>query len=725
MNVVWEQYRRSPWNCPNDAVIMCRMKFKLVMSLALITLISACAQDSSAPPVAAKRPVELEIHDDVRVDDYFWLKEREDPEVIAYLEAENAYTDTVLVDASGLQQRLFDEMVGRIRQEDVSAPYKYGDYYYYRRYEEEKDYPIYARRKGSLEGDEEILLDVNIEAGDKPFYSVSGFSVSPDHSTAAYAVDTVGRRFYDVHFIDLKTGEKLPDVIENTTSNYYWAADNQTIFYTKQHPETLRWEKIYRFVLGSDEHELIYEESDETFNTWLYESISGKYIYIYSQSTLATEVRYIDANTPNEEPKLFLPRAAEHEYDVTDGGDRFYVRSNDSGATNFQLFEVSLDDTARDVWSTVIPHRDDVLIEEVNVLKDHIIVSGRKAGLTQLEVIERDSGAMHVIDVGEALYLAWAGTNFEFDSTVFRYNYESMTTPDSVYDYDLVARVRLLIKEKEVLGGFDRNDYVTERSWATARDGSRIPVSLVYRKGLELDGQNPLLQYAYGSYGLSEDPYFSSNNLSLLDRGFVYAIAHIRGGSELGREWYYDGRQLKKINTFTDFIDVSKFLIEEGYTSPQHLYATGGSAGGLLMGAIANMAPELYNGIVAEVPFVDVVTSMLDESIPLTAGEWDEWGDPRKKEFYDYMLSYSPYDQVKRQDYPNMLVTTGLHDSQVQYWEPAKWVAKLRDYKTDDNQLLLKTDMQAGHGGKTGRFKSLEDTALYYTFFLQLEGISE
>jgi oligopeptidase B len=692
--------------------------------LVLVILISACAEDASGPPLAAKRPVELEMHGDVRVDDYFWLRERENPEVIEYLEAENAHADSVLADASGLQQRLVDEMAARMKSEDVSAPYKYGEYFYYYRYEEGKEYAIYARRKGSLDADEEVLLDVNVEAGDEPYFSVSGFRVSPDHSKAAYAVDTVGRRFYDVYFIDLQSGEKLPDVIESTTSNFRWAADSRTVLYSKQHPETLRWDKIYRFALGSDEHELIYEELDETFSTYLYGSISRQYIYIYSISTTSTEVRYLEANAPYKEPKVFLAREPEHEYSVTDGGDRFYVLSNDA-ATNFQLFEVSLEDTARDVWSSVLPHRDDVLIENIEALKDYVIVSSRKAGLTQLEVIERESGAMHVIDAGEDVYVAYSGGNYEFDSSVFRYYYESLTTPDSVYDYDLDTRERELFKEKEVLGSFNRNDYVAERVWATARDGAQVPVSLVYRKGIELDGQNPLMQYAYGSYGSSIDPYFSSNRLSLLDRGFIYAIAHIRGGSELGREWYYDGRQLKKMNTFTDFIDVSKFLVAEGYTSPQHLYAVGGSAGGLLMGAVLNLAPEMYNGVTSHVAFVDVVTTMLDDSIPLTSGEWDEWGDPRKKEFYDYMLSYSPYDQIKRQDYPNILATTSLHDSQVQYWEPAKWVAKLRDYKTDDNQLLLKTDMQAGHSGKTGRFKSLEDTALYYTFFLQLEGIAE
>ena len=700
------------------------MKFNRFVCLVTVILLSSCADDSTGPPVADKRPVELALHGDIRIDDYFWLNERDNPEVIAYLDAENAYTDSVLAETSGLKQRLVDEMTARIKQKDVSAPYRHGDYFYYRRYEENKEYPIYCRRKGSMDADEEVLLDVNEEAGDAPYYSVRGFKVSPDHTLAAYGVDNVGRRFYDLHFIDLETGAKLPDVIESATSNFRWAADSQTILYVKQHPETLRWERVYRYALGSDRHELVYEEPDETFSTYLYQSISGQYLFIVSSSTLSTEIRYLKADAPGETPKVFLAREDEHEYFVEDGGDRFYVVSNENAA-NFQLFEAPLDNTAREAWSVVLPHRDDVLIENIDVLKDYIIVSEKRAGLTQLEVIDRDSGESHVIDVGEHVYAIFLGTNYEFDATVYRYDYESMTTPESVYDYDLVARERKMIKEKEVLGGFNRIDYVAERLWATARDDTRIPVSIVYRKGIDLNGQNPLLQYAYGSYGSSVGPGFSSNRLSLLDRGFVYAIAHIRGGSTMGRQWYYDGRQLKKINTFTDFIDVSKFLVEEGYTSPEHLYALGGSAGGLLMGAVLNMAPDMYNGITAEVPFVDVVTTMLDESIPLTAGEWDEWGDPRKKEFYDYMLSYSPYDQVKRQDYPNILVTTSLHDSQVQYWEPAKWVAKLRDYKTDDNLLLLQTDMQAGHGGKTGRFQSLEDYALIYTFFLHLEGIAE
>jgi oligopeptidase B len=687
-------------------------------------LLSSCADDSAGPPVADKRPVELESHGDIRVDDYFWLNDRNNPEVNAYLDAENGYADSVLADSSGLKQRLVDEMTARIKQEDVSAPYRHGDYLYYRRFEKGKEYPVYCRRKGSMEGDEEVLLDVNAEAADAPYFSVSGFQVSPDHKLAAYGVDTVGRRFYELRFIDLETGAKLPDVIQNVTSNLRWAADSQTILYTKQHPETLRWERVYRYTIGANRSELVYEEPDETSSISVETSISDKHLFISSTSTLSTETRYLAADAPDASPSVFLPRETEHEYFVADGGDRFFVVSN-AGAKNFQLFETPLDNTAKEAWSVVLPHRDDVLIEKVDILKDHIIVSTRRAGLTQLEVINRDSRELHSIDVAEDVYEASSGDNYEFDSTIFRYYYESMTTPESVYDYDLMSQQRQMIKEKEVLGGFNRSDYISERLWATARDGTKIPVSLVYRKGIELNGQNPLLQYAYGSYGSSTDPGFSSNLLSLLDRGFVYAIAHIRGGSEMGRQWYYDGRQFRKMNTFTDFIDVSRFLVDEGYTSAEHLYARGGSAGGLLMGAILNMAPEMYNGVSTRVPFVDIVTTMLDESIPLTASEWDEWGDPREKEFYDYMLSYSPYDQVKRQDYPNVIVTTSLHDSQVQYWEPAKWVAKLRDYKTDNNLLLLQTDMQAGHSGKTGRFKSLEDTALYYTFFLHLEGVAE
>ena len=700
------------------------MKHKLMTLTLMTTLLGACADDKSGPPTAEKKPVELQIHGDVRIDDYFWLNERENPAVINYLEAENAYTESMLTETSGLQKRLVEEMKSRIKQDDVSAPYKHGEYYYYYRLEEGQEYPVYCRRKGSMNAGEEILLDVNKEAEGEAYFSVRGFKVSPDHKRAGYGVDTTGRRFYDLRFIDLESGEKLADQIDDVTGIYEWAADSNTLFYVRQDPETLRWDRIYRHELGTGDDELVFEEQDETFSTYVYKSVSGKFIYIASQSTLSTEVQYLQASMPMEEPQVFLAREQEHEYFLTDGGDRFYVMSNEN-AQNFRVLETPLDNTAKDAWSAVVPHRDDVLIEDVDVFSNHIVITGRSQGLTQMEVIDRNSREVHLIDFGETVFQASSGDNYEFETAVFRYDYESLTTPDSVFDYDLDNKQRRLVKQEDVLGGFDRNDYESERLFVTARDGAKVPVSLVYRKGLELDGRNPLLQYGYGSYGYSIDPTFSSNRLSLLDRGFVYAVAHIRGGSEMGRHWYYDGRQLNKRNTFTDFIDVSKFLIEEGYTSPEHLYARGGSAGGLLMGAVINMAPDLYNGISTRVPFVDVVTTMLDDSIPLTTGEWDEWGDPNEKEFYDYMLSYSPYDQIERQAYPNILVTTSLHDSQVQYWEPAKWVAKLRDYKTDDKLLLLNTDMHAGHSGKTGRFQSLDDAALYYTFFLHLEGMAE
>ena len=696
----------------------------LVICCVALFVLNGCSENEVSAPMAEKKPKELEMHGDVRVDDYFWLRERENPEVIAYLEAENAFTESVMAETAGLRQRLFEELKSRIKQDDSTAPYKHGDYYYYRRYEKDLDYPIYARRQGSMEADEEILLDVNVLAGDEEFFAVSGFQVSPDHSKAMFGVDTVGRRFYTLNFIDLETGEAIRDPIENVTPNSTWASDNETVFYTKQHAETLRWQWIYRTQVGSNDSEMIYEEEDETFTAYVYSPLSGKFVYIGSGATTESEVRYISSDEPLSDPKLFLAREDNHEYSVTDGGDRFYVVSNEN-AQNFQLFEVPLNDTSKEAWSLVVPHREDVMINNVGALSAYLVLIGRRSGLPYFEVIDRESGVTHSIEFGEEAYLAYPGSNFEFDSAIFRYGYESMTTPDSVYDYNMQSRERTLIKEQEVPGGFDRNLYQTERRFAAARDGTKVPVTLVYRKDTEMDGESPLLLHGYGSYGSNYDPSFSTSRLSLLDRGFIVAIAHIRGGGEMGRHWYFDGRQFQKMNTFTDYIDVSKFLIEQGYTTPEHLYAEGASAGGLLMGAVLNMAPELYNGVLAGVPFVDVMTTMLDEDIPLTALEWEEWGDPRKKDFYDYMLSYSPYDQVSAQDYPNVLVTTGLHDSQVQYWEPAKWVAKLREYKTDDNILMLKTDMAAGHGGKTGRFQYLEDVAFEYGFLMMLEGIKE
>ena len=696
----------------------------LIFSSIVVFLLGACAEKEMPPPTVEKKPTELEIHGDVRVDDYYWLRERENPDVIAYLEAENDYLESALAESAGLRKRLFDEMRSRIKEDDSSAPYKHGDYFYYRRFEAGLEYPIYCRRKGSMEADEEVLLDVNALAGDAPYFAVRGFRVSPDHKKAAFGVDTVGRRFYTLRFIDLETGSEIADRIEDVTSNFSWASDSETLLYTRQHPETLRWQWIYRVTLGSEDPDLVYEETDETYNVFVQKSLSERFLYIASGSTTSSEFRFIPADAPGTAPEVFLAREAEHEYSITDGGDRFYVWSNEN-AENFQLFEVPLDDTAKSAWSALVPHRANVLIQDVMAFAGHIVVSGRRDGLPYTEIIERSSGETHVLDFGEETYLAFAGENFEYESTVYRYQYESMTTPDSVYDYDMAARERTLVKEQEIPGGFDRNDYHAERLLATARDGTKVPVSLVYRKGTQMDGQSPLLLHGYGSYGFSYPVTFSTSRLSLLDRGFIVGVAHIRGGSEMGRHWYLNGRQHSKLNTFTDFIDVSRFLVEQEYTSREHLYAEGGSAGGLLMGAVINMAPELYNGVIAAVPFVDVITTMLDPDIPLTTSEYDEWGDPNVKEDYDYILSYSPYDQVTRKGYPNLLVLSGLHDSQVQYWEPTKWVAKLRDYKTDDNLLLLKTDMQAGHSGKTGRFRYLEDLALEYGFLLTLEDIRE
>ena len=695
------------------------------IALALLAgLLGACAEDPSGAPMPEKKPMRLELHGDVRIDNYFWLKERDNPAVIAFLEEENAYTEREMAPMQGMQDSLIDEIRARIKEDDQSAPYRRGEYFYYSRYVEGGEYRVYARKKGSLDAAEEVLLDVNQLAQDADYFAVRGFSVSPDDRIAAYGVDTRGRRIYDLVFLDLETGTTLPDRIEDVTPNFRWANDSQTVLYAKQDPETLRSYRVYRHKLGNNDDSLVYEEEDETNYLSVGKSLSDKFFYLTSSQTLSTEVRYLSADSPEDEARVFLPRRENHEYSVTDGGDRFYVLSNDD-AKNFRIFETPLDDTSREAWTEVVRHRDDALIDDIEVFERFLVVTLVENGLTQVEIVGRDTGKTYRMDFGEEVYTAYLNGNYEFDADQVRYTYESMTTTESTYDFSMTSREHTQVKQQQVLGGFDHNNYRAQRLFATARDGTQVPISMVYRKGMLKNGRNPLLQYGYGSYGYSMEPYFSLNILSLLDRGFIYAIAHIRGGSEMGREWYFDGRQLHKKNTFTDFIDVSKFLIEEGYTSPQHLYARGGSAGGLLMGAVLNMAPELYNGVAAAVPFVDVITTMLDEDIPLTSGEWDEWGNPEIREYYDYMKSYSPYDNVRKTDYPNILVTTGLHDSQVQYWEPAKWVAKLREYKTDDNLLLLKTDMTAGHSGKTGRFRRIEDTALYYSFFLALEGIRE
>ncbi|WP_109853489.1 S9 family peptidase [Aquimarina sp. AU58] len=680
------------------------------------------------PPIAAKKPANLEKHDDIRVDNYFWLNDRENQEVIDYLEQENAYNDKMTAHTKKFQENLFEEMKSRIKEDDSSVPYKLNGYWYLTRFEKGKDYPIYSRKKESLDAEEEILFDCNKEAEGYSYYRLSGLSISPDNKLAAYGVDTVSRRKYTIRIKNLVTGEVYPEIIETTTGGSTWATDSKTLFYTKKDNETLRSNKIYRHVLGtpvSDDVE-IFNETDDTFSTFVYKTKSKKYLVIGSSSTLTSEYRILRSDDPTGEFKVFQPRIRGVEYGIAHYDDHFYVLTNADEATNFKLMKVSEDNTAKENWKDVIPHRKDVLLEDVEIFKEYLVISERNNGLNKINIKRWDGTADYYLPFDNETYTAYVSTNPDFDTKSLRYSYNSLTTPNSVIDFDMESQEKKVKKEQEVLGGkFDKSDYVSERVWATAEDGTKIPISLIYKRGLQKDRSNPLLQYGYGSYGSTIDPYFSTARLSLLDRGFIYAIAHIRGSEYLGRSWYEDGKLLKKKNTFTDFIDCSKSLIAQGYTSTNHLYAMGGSAGGLLMGAIVNMAPELYNGVVASVPFVDVVSTMLDDSIPLTTGEYDEWGNPNEKEYYTYMKSYSPYDNVVAQKYPNMLVNTGLHDSQVQYWEPAKWVAKLRELKTDKNLLILHTNMEAGHGGASGRFEALKEVAEEYAFLLDLEGIQE
>lgn len=679
-------------------------------------------QTNIAPPLAPKIPKALTIHGDTRTDNYFWMNDRNDPKVIAYLQAENAYLDTIMKPEEKLRESLYEEMRGRIMETDASAPYFKNGYYYYTRYETGKEYPIYCRKKGSLDAAEEVLLNVNDMAKGHAYYHVMGLTVSPDNRLLAFGVDTVSRRKYVLHVKELETGRLLPDTVPETTGEAAWASDNQTFFYTRKHPETLRAERILRHKLGVDPaaDKQVYMEKDETFDVDVARSKSGKYIMIASSSTMASEYRILDAATPEGAFHVFQPRQKDVLYDIDHLDNRFYVRTNWQ-ATNFRLMECPLDKTGMDNWKDVVPHRPEVLLENFEVFRDFLVLGERKNGLSQLHVMNLRSNEDHYLHFDEPAYVAGTGANPELDTKELRYTYTSMTTPLSVYDYNMETRKSELKKRQEVLGGYDPVNYVTERIYATAKDGVKVPISLVYKKGFQKTGKSPLLLYGYGSYGFSMEPAFGSARLSLLDRGFVYAIAHIRGGEEMGRQWYEDGKLLKKMNTFTDFIACADYLVAEKYTSPAHLYAQGGSAGGLLIGAVVNLRPDLWHGVLAGVPFVDVLTTMLDESIPLTTGEFDEWGNPKHKEAYEYMKSYSPYDNVTRKAYPNMLVTTGLHDSQVQYWEPAKWVAKLRELKTDHNLLLLKTDMDAGHGGASGRFKSLHKTALEYAFLLKLQ----
>jgi len=693
-------------------------------------------QDLKAP-IAEKKDSVIRFHGHERKDPYFWMRLTDDQKtakepdaqtqkVLDYLNAENAYTRQVMKHTEAFQDSLFNEIVGRIKKDDSSVPYYKDGYWYYTRFEEGDEYPTHARKKGTLEAEEEIMLNVNKMAEGHSYYSAAGLNVSNDNMILAFGEDTVSRRIYTIRFKNLKTGEFLKDELPNTTGSGAWSNDGKYYFYTTKNETSLLSEKIWRHKLGTpvSEDVMVYHEKDPSFYIGVYKSKSDKYITIWNGSTLVSDYHILEADNPTGEFRQFIPREDEHEYSIFHFEDKFYVLTNWK-AENFRLMEVPEGDTSKENWKEVIPHRKKVLLEGVDIFKKYLVLDEREEGLTKLRVLNQQSGDEHYIDFGEPAYTAYTTTNVDFNTDILRFGYTSMTTPNSIYDYNMETRERELKKQQEVVGGHDPAEYVTERIWAPARDGKKVPISMVYKKRFTKDGNGPLLLYGYGSYGNTIDAYFSSTRLSLLDRGFAFAIAHVRGGQMMGRQWYEDGKMFKKQNTFNDFVDCAEALIKKNYTSPDHLYAMGGSAGGLLMGAVINMNPELFNGVVAAVPFVDVVSTMLDESIPLTTNEFDEWGNPKEKESYEYMLSYSPYDQVKAQDYPNLLVTTGLFDSQVQYWEPAKWVAKLREMKTDDNILIMDCDMEAGHGGASGRFKRFRTTALEYAFLLDLEGIRE
>ena len=675
------------------------------------------------PPVAKQITHELTIHGNTRVDPFFWMKQKENPDVIAYLEAENEYLRASLVHTEQFQELLFEEMKGKIQETDESVPYFKNGYFYYHKYVEGNEYPIYCRRKGTMEASEQVILNVNELAKNHDYYSVGLMQVSPDNRILAFASDTVGRYIMNLSFKNLETGETYPYTVANITS-LAWASDNRTVFYGSKDLQTLRADKIFRHKLGeptSDEE--VYVESDDSFSAQVSRTKSGEYIAIASHSTTSSEYLLIDSNAPDNEPRVFQPRERDHLYYVDHKGESFFVLTN-LNATNFKLVTTPRSATSKTNWSDIIPHRDDVLLESFDLFAHHLVVQERSMGLNRLRVINQSTNDDRYIDFNEPTYYASLGTNPEFNTTTLRYNYESLTTPVSTFDYEMDSYSTALLKEQPVLGGFDKDNYVSERIWATATDGSQVPISLVYRKGLSKDGSNPTYLTGYGSYGFSYDVYFSSARLSLLDRGVIYAIAHIRGGQEMGRKWYEDGKLLNKMNTFTDFIASAEYLVAQGFTSSDKLFAEGASAGGLLMGAVVNNRPDLFKGIIIGVPFVDVMTTMLDETIPLTTVEYEEWGNPNDSTFYNYMIQYSPYDNIKAQDYPAMLVTTAFHDSQVQYWEPAKWVAKLRTMKTDSNALYMHTEMAASHGGKSGRFESLRLTALEYAFIFDQLGIT-
>jgi oligopeptidase B len=708
---------------------------KKFLYIPMLALGAACSSNNQndkdmrsdlVPPIAEIEAKELTTHGHTRIDNYYWMNNREDQRVIDYLNAENEYYQQMTAHTKKFQVELFEEMKSRIQEDDESVPYFKNGYYYITRYEKGKDYPIYSRKKGALNAKEEIMFDCNQMAEGQKYFNLGSVSVSEDNKLALFSTDLIGRRQYTLQVKNLETGEILSDKIENTTGGGTWANDNKTFFYTKKDEVTLRSDKIYRHALGakSSADVLVFHEKDETFSTYIYKEKSNKYLIIGSGSTVSNEYRFLDANTPNGTFKLFQQRERDLEHSISYYNGEFYIVTNKDGATNFKVMRCSESATSKENWVDLIPHRKDFFVEDIEIFKNYLVINERNEGLNKLRILSWDKKKDYYLPFNSETYVAYTTTNLEFDTDILRYNYQSMITPNSTIDFNMTTKEATVLKEQQVLGGqFDKNNYIEERIWATAADGTKIPMSMVYRKGMKKDGQNPVLQYAYGSYGYTIDPYFSTSRLSLLDRGFVYVICHIRGGQYMGREWYENGKMLKKMNTFTDFIACSKHLIAQKYTSADHLYAQGGSAGGLLMGVITNLAPELYKGIVSQVPFLDVVTTMLDESIPLTTGEFDEWGNPKNKEYYDYMLSYSPYDNIEAKAYPNILITSGFHDSQVQYWEPTKYVAKMRTMKTDKNWLFLDTNMDAGHGGASGRYEALKEVAKVYAFMLDLEGL--
>ena len=714
------------------AAISCANSPKKMSSTETAPMSTSSESDAPKPPVAKRSPKELIAHGQARVDPYFWMRDddRKDPEILAHLEAENQYTEAVMRSTESLQERLFKEMVGRLKQDDNSAPYKDRGYWYYSRFEQGKEYPIYARKEGSLEAEEQLLLDANLAAEGHEYYNMGDYDLSHSGSLLAYSEDTVSRRIYTVRFKDVERDEMLPDVIEGTSGQVAWAADDRHLFYVKRDPETLRAYQVWRHALGTatDQDALVFEEKDEAFSVGVYRSRDREYMMLHSGSTLSDEVWTLPADEADGSFELFYPRERDHEYSVSHLDGKFYVRTNWE-AKNFRLMAVEdARRTDREAWTEVIPHREDVYLSDTELFENYLAIQERVDGMTTIRLKPWKQGGgvkEHVVRFDDEAYFAYLSVNPDPKSEVVRLGYTSLTTPNSVYDYHVAQRELELVKRDEVLGEFDPKDYVASRVMAPARDGTMIPISIVHRRDLDRSTPAPLYQYGYGSYGASMEPYFGSARLSLLDRGFIFAIVHIRGGSEFGRRWYEEGKLAKKMNTFTDFIDASTFLIEQDYTTAERLVISGGSAGGLLVGAVMNMAPELYRAVVANVPFVDVVTTMLDETIPLTTFEYDEWGNPNEPDAYATMLAYSPYDNVKAQAYPNLLVLTGLHDSQVQYWEPMKWVAKLRELKTDDNLLLFRTDMEAGHGGASGRFERYREIALEYAFLLKVLGLEQ